>query len=292
MDIIISKLIRDIKYDQGGKKMKKKIVLGLLLGGFTIYAWGCGTGVKDRGSETSVNQNVLTEDSEGQTEEAFAGDKAASTETDIAPTETPAGTPTDTAGEAEGKQEDTSSGKKVSAATEIDMVSLPEGIKGMKAESKPYPELAQLISDYYEIPEEFADTTRYYYNYVDLNNDGENEILVVVMGPYTSGSGGSSALWVTENAGKLHVNQDFTIVNTPVIISDTVTNGAKEIVVPYYGGGAESQYSLLKCVDDYYTRVPDGKMIKSLDGITGTAIIANDIPKEIEAGIMGLNLAQ
>ena len=245
--------------------MKKKIVLGLLLGSFAIYAWGCGTSVKH----------------------------TVSTETNIVTTVTPAASSTDKTGTGvDSKQEDTFSGKKVSAATEIDMVTLPEGIKGMKAESKPYPELAQLITDYYEIPEEYSETTRYYYNYVDLNNDGENEIFVVVMGPYTSGTGGNSALWVVESAGKLHVNQDFTIINTPVIISDTISNGAKEIIVPYYGGGTESQYSVLECIDGYYTRVPDGRMIKTLEGIKGTAIIANDIIKEIEANIMGLNLTQ
>lgn len=176
------------------------------------------------------------------------------------------------------------------AATEIAMVTLPDGIIGMKSESAPNEELRKLIIEYYEIPKEFYETTRYYYNYVDLNNDGTDEIFAVVMGPYTSGTGGSSALWVIESAGKLHVNQNFTLFNTPVIISDTITNGAKELIVPYYGGDAESQYSVLTCKDGYYSRVSEGNMINSLDGVTGIAIIANDIYGEIEAGNMGLNL--
>ncbi len=280
--------------------MKKKIVLGLLLGSFAIYAWGCETAVKETEFETSVDQNILAEDTEVKKDDAqetadvtIADDKAGTTEAEIAAGGTPAGATNDKTGSGTGsKQEDTSSGKKVSAATEIEMVTLPEGIKGIKAESKPNKELAQLIKDYYEIPEEFSETTRYYYNYVDLNDDGENEIFVVVMGPYTSGTGGNSALWVMESAGKLHVNQDFTLVNLPVIISDNVSNGAKELIVPYYGGGAKSQYSVLECSDGYYTRVNDGKMIDAIDGIKGTAIIANDIIKEVEANMMGLNLGQ
>jgi hypothetical protein len=282
------------------KKMKKKIVLGLLLGSFAIYAWGCETAVKETESETSVNQNILADNTEVQKDDSqenedvtITDDKAGSTEAEIATGGTPAETTMDKTGSgADSKQEDTTSGKKVSAATEIEMVALPEGIKGIKAESKPNKELVQLIKDYYEIPEEFSETTRYYYNYVDLNNDGENEIFVVVMGPYTSGTGGNSALWVVESAGKLHVNQDFTIINTPVIISDNISNGAKELIVPYYGGGAKSQYSVLKCNDGYYSRVSDGKMIDTIDGIKGTAIIANDILKEVEANMIGLNLAQ
>lgn len=178
------------------------------------------------------------------------------------------------------------------AVSEIKMVPLPEGITGMKAESAPNEKLKELIIEYYEIPEDFYETTRYYYNYVDLNADGTDEIFAIVMGPYTSGTGGSSALWVIEKEGELHVNQDFTIMNTPIVISDTMTNGAKEIIVPYYGGGAESQYSVLTCSDGFYQRVADGKLVASMEGITGTAIIANDLYKEMEAGVNGLTLSK
>lgn len=174
--------------------------------------------------------------------------------------------------------------------SDINMINLPEGIVGYKAETKPNLELQQLIIDYYEIPKEYLETTRYYYNYIDLDVDGIDEIFAVVMGPYTSGTGGSSALWVYESDGKLHVNQDFTLINTPIIISDKLTNGVRELIVSYYGGGAESQYSKLTCTEGFYQRVSDGTMVKNLEGITGTAIIANDILSEIDTGIMGLNL--
>lgn len=150
--------------------------------------------------------------------------------------------------------------------------------------------MRKLIIDYYEIPEEYYESTRYYYNYVDLDDDGEDEMFVVVMGPYTSGTGGSSALWVTTNSGKLHVKQDFTIVNTPVIVSDNLTDGVHDLIVPYYGGGAQSQYSILEFQSDSFPRVSDGKMSETLDGVTGTAIIANDIGEEMEQGIKGINL--
>lgn len=67
---------------------------------------------------------------------------------------------------------------------------LPAGVEQVMAETEANPELEQAIIDYYEIPEESWGTTKYYYNYVDLNGDGKEEILAVVMGPYTSGSGG------------------------------------------------------------------------------------------------------
>jgi len=173
---------------------------------------------------------------------------------------------------------------------DVPMVELPEGIEGMKAETEAYPDLEKLIAEYYEIPDDYFDLTSYYYNYVDLNNDGSNEIFVVVNGPYTSGTGGSSALWIVENGGQLHVNQDFTLVNTPVIISDKITNGVHELVIPYSGGGAESQYKILTCSDGFYSPINDADSVKTLEGITGKAIIANDLLNEFTNGIEGLRL--
>ncbi|GKT35699.1 hypothetical protein ADUPG1_003036, partial [Aduncisulcus paluster] len=133
-------------------------------------------------------------------------------------------------------------------------------------------------------PEDYWARTKYYYNYVDLNADGHNEIFVVVMGPYTSGSGGSSAMIVYPVENNLYINQQFTLVQTPVIISDTMTKGAKEIIMFRSGGGAEATYVKLIANDAEYQNVNDGTPIDSLDGITGRAIISNDILKDMENG--------
>lgn len=273
--------------------MKKRIIRVFLFSCTALYMVGCGTKTNDTASDSKIktdtaeNSNLSMELNEEEVE--IDREEVASTD-GIADTSVVGATVTQTPASENSDGATEQIIKTASAAAEIDMVSLPEGITGLKAESKPNKELQQLIIDYYEIPKDYYETTRYYYNYVDLNGDDSDEIFVVVMGPYTSGTGGSSALWVVESAGKLHVNQDFTIVNTPVIISDTVTNGVNELIIPYYGGGTESKYSILACKDGYYPIVPDGKMVNSLEGIKGTAIIANDMIKEIEAGIMGLNL--
>lgn len=257
--------------------MKKRIITVFLFSCLVLYVVGCG----NKTDETAADSNVKAVTAEKS--DLSVDIKEA--EVDIGQNEA---VPTEEIADA--TEEIVDATEEIVDAADVDMVSLPEGIIGLKAENKPNKELQQLIIEYYDIPEDFYETTRYYYNYVDLNGDGSNEIFVVVMGPYTSGTGGSSALWVVESAGKLHVNQDFTLVNTPVIVSDTVTNGVKELIIPYYGGGAESQYSILACSDGFYPRVADGKMVDSLEGVTGTGIIANDIIKEIEAGIMGFNL--
>jgi len=158
---------------------------------------------------------------------------------------------------------------------------LSNTIKNVMAKTESYPELESLIISEYDIPTEYFGKTKYYYNYVDLNSDGKEEIFVVIMGPYTSGSGGSSAMIVYPVDDKLNVNQKFTLIQTPIIISDQIANGAKEIISYKSGGGSESGYVKLTCSDGYYTTINDGEPIKTLDDISGTAIIANDLISDI-----------
>lgn len=181
-------------------------------------------------------------------------------------------------------------GTKIDKNKEVPMVKLPEGIKGIKAETKSNKALEALIMQEYDISKEELGQTKYFYNYLDLNNDESNEIFVVVMGPYTSGTGGDSALWVVENQGQLYVNQRFTLANVPIIISDKVTNGYHDLIVPYSGGGAEGGYKVLTCEEGSYEDAGQAKGIENLDGVTGKAIIANDILKEIENGSTGIQL--
>jgi hypothetical protein len=161
---------------------------------------------------------------------------------------------------------------------------LSDTIVNQMAETDKYPDLERLIIDTFEIPEDYFESTKYYYNYVDLNFDGKDEIFVVVMGPYTSGTGGSSALIVYPVEDQLHVKQKFTLMQTPIIISEEMTDGAHEIIVYRSGGGIEEGYVRLTCSDGEYTSVNDGVPVDSLDGIYGTAIISNDLLEDIKNG--------
>lgn len=164
---------------------------------------------------------------------------------------------------------------------------LPTGVEQVMAETEANPELEQAIIDYYEIPEESWEITKYYYNYVDLNGDGTDEILAVVMGPYTSGSGGSSMLWVLPYAD-MAVNQAFTLINTPIIVTKEAANGqdhgAKGLIVQRSGGGGETEFVLLTCSDGIYKGVGKGEVLHSLDGVEGIAIICNDLVADMESG--------
>ena len=161
---------------------------------------------------------------------------------------------------------------------------LPAGVEQQKAETEPNEELQQLIAEYYEIPDyELADS-RYYYNYVDLDSDGENEIFAVVVGSYTSGSGGFSALWCAQQDGRLAVKQAFTLVNMPVIVVDNEEGGPKDLILERSGGGAETEYVRLTCTDGVYTNVSDAETVSDLEDVQGVAVLCNDLAEDMQSG--------
>lgn len=161
---------------------------------------------------------------------------------------------------------------------------LSDYIVDVMAETEKYPALEQLIIDTYKIPEDFYARTKYYYNYIDLNHDGKDEIFVVIMGPYTSGSGGSSAMIVYPVDGQLYINQKFTLMQTPVIIAENFNSGADDIIFYRSGGGIEGSYVKMVCHDGEYTSVNDATPIDSLDDIYGYAILSNDLTKDMDNG--------
>ncbi|OBZ33133.1 hypothetical protein [Megasphaera sp. DISK 18] len=101
--------------------------------------------------------------------------------------------------------------------------------------------------------------TSYYYHYVDLNNDGITDALVLAVGPYTSGSGGNTMFWLSpDTKGKWQMQQKWTLVHTPVMLTGNDVNGYKGIVVRRAGGGATPAWILLTYQNGQYTTVNDG----------------------------------
>ena len=145
------------------------------------------------------------------------------------------------------------------------------------------PELAAVIAETYDIPEDAWENTRYYYDYVDLNEDGVDEIFAVVMGMYTSGSGGDSALIVHPAAG-MTVSQQFTLVRMPILVSDEMTNGAHDLIFLRSGGGSEPAYVRLTCTDGIYSNPSDAEVLEDIDDIKGITILGNDVAADLDAG--------
>lgn len=150
---------------------------------------------------------------------------------------------------------------------------IPSSIPKQYAETNPCPELEKAIVTYYGIPEEERASTRYAYNKVDFNGNGTEEIFAVITGPYTSGTGGDSAVWGRLYKGKFQIYQTFTLIRTPVIITQEATNGlpngAKGIIVRRSGGGAPAELIQYVSHDGEYVPEP----FTGLDKVKGTAIL-------------------
>ncbi|WP_432405501.1 hypothetical protein [Wukongibacter sp. M2B1] len=121
---------------------------------------------------------------------------------------------------------------------------------------------------------------RYYYNRVDLNEDKKPETFVYLLGPYVSGSGGSTALIFEDDADDYKLISTITLVRNPIIVSDNKTNGWNDLIMHVSGGGIEAFYSEMKFDGSKYPgnpsvqpKVEPGTIVK------GKAIIADDILK-------------
>ena len=163
---------------------------------------------------------------------------------------------------------------------------LPKGVNQVMAETEPNKALEKAIIEYYEIPDDQLSTTKYYYNYVDLNGDGTDEIMAVIVGPYTSGTGGDSAIWGREFEGEFQLYQAFTLVNTPIIVTKDAVNGrefgSKRLILQR-SGVSERETVELVANDGVYTNVADAETFEGLDQVEGTAIICNNMIKDLES---------
>lgn len=158
---------------------------------------------------------------------------AKNNDTDMANTE---GTVDNIGTEAASGTENGSSQLQLGSAVEI-----PESFDGQLAETDAHEYLERVIAAYCNVPEEEYANVRYYYNYVDLNGDSENEILALVLGKNVEGIQGNILLWLddedwgdVEDADAEDVEQAFKQVGSPIYISNHMTGGYRDLIIPEY----------------------------------------------------------
>lgn len=126
----------------------------------------------------------------------------------------------------------------------------------------------------------YQDNVRYYYNKVDLNEDGKPEIFVYLVGFPVCGTGGCSGAIYKQEDEEYSLLSRFSLVNNPIIISDNKTNGYRDIIMNVYGGGIESFFALLKYDGSTYPSNPSIQpKVEPGTKVEGVAIIADDIGK-------------
>lgn len=182
------------------------------------------------------------------------------------------------------KSEDSTKGESISKGEEKIILLDNDNIKSILSETASNSELEKALIDEFDLTDEQAKETRYYYNYVDLNDDGKNEIFAEVVGPYTGGSGGNSAVIFKDNNGVLEEVDDFKFVRNPIIISSNKTNGWNDIICESSGEGTIKKYVVLKYDGEDYSDVNESETMDSIENISGSAIISNNMAYDIENG--------
>lgn len=145
----------------------------------------------------------------------------------------------------------------------------------LESETERDEKIEEAFSQFYDL-ERGRDRVSYYYNKIDLNGDGNDEIFVFLVGPAVSGSGGGSAIILQSDGDKYKVISNFTLVNTPVIVSEDKSSDWNNLIMYVRGGGVESFYSEMKHDGKKYPLNPSVQpKIEEGTKIKGTAIIAN-----------------
>lgn len=153
------------------------------------------------------------------------------------------------------------------------------------AEEAEYPALASFLIAYYQIPEEYQDETRYYYNHIDLNDDGTDELFAFVVGEYTEVSFGDPALILTEeDDGSFAVLEAFEGVHTPILISENITNGWHDIIYNEYGRGAEDGYRICHYNPEGGYQTELSEIVEESPAQGGTQILSNNLIDDMDKG--------
>jgi hypothetical protein len=143
------------------------------------------------------------------------------------------------------------------------------------------PAIAEAIRAYRP---EYADVTpaeiaagavapRFFFNRVDLNDDGSLEVVAFVVSP-ACGSGGCPALVLEHHADGYRVIGDFVGVETPIIVSEAAaTDGWRKLLLPPSGGDGE--FRLFVFDGGRYQEAGDGVDLRST--AWRTALISDEI---------------
>lgn len=117
-----------------------------------------------------------------------------------------------------------------------------------------------------QIPADAQSRTTYYYQAADLDGDGAEDVLAVVAGPYTSGTGGHTMFWLApDKKGNWQIRQQWTLVRLPLIITDDWVHGHKGLIVRRSGGGADPAWVFLSYGDGRYTTVNEGTVLPAIE---------------------------
>lgn len=152
------------------------------------------------------------------------------------------------------------------------------------SEEEAYPELAAFLADYYQVPEEELPKTRYYYNYVDLDDDGTDEVFAFVIGDYVEVDNGNPALILTREAdGSFAVLEAFAGIHTPVLIMEEKVNGWHMIQYQEYGG-EEDGYRICRYNPQGGYQTDLTEVVEGTQAVSATQILSDNLIDDLDRG--------
>lgn len=144
------------------------------------------------------------------------------------------------------------------------------------------PELEGLLIRHYGLNQEVSRQTRYYYDRIDLNSDGVDEIFAILVGPKTTGTAGSMGSLILETDGVLEVEKDFSQLYMPIVVSTNTQDGWHDLILCVGAADGTEHYVVLTHSDGSYAI--GGQVLDYLEGIDGTAYLCNDLNEDSENG--------
>lgn len=117
---------------------------------------------------------------------------------------------------------------------------------------------------------------RYHYNRVDLNGDGNPEVLVFVFGRTMCGTSGCGAMIFQLRRSHYTLITDFGPARNPIVVSRRRTGGWNDLIMPVAGGGIlPGYYAVLRFDGRTYPANPTVEPAKPLaERVQGTAYVA------------------
>ncbi len=128
---------------------------------------------------------------------------------------------------------------------------------------------------------------RYFYNKTDLNEDGQSEVIVYLVGTYSCGTGGCTTLIFQSFDSGYRLISDLTLINNPIIVSNKKTNGWHDLNLYVSGGGINSNYHIVSFDGQEYPSNPSLQpKLPTNSTVTGKALISEQIVFDTPAPIL------
>ncbi|WP_407331725.1 COG3650 family protein [Enterovibrio sp. 27052020O] len=163
--------------------------------------------------------------------------------------------------------------------SEIDATNISHGAErlaahGVEGSAEFNPKVDAALKAYLGDTATEAAGTRYRWLSEDLNNDGDNELLVLTD---WCGSGGCTLLVFANQDGDWRFNSRITLVHLPFQMGNATHNGWRDLIMPVGGGGAKAATHVLHFDGNRYPSNPSVAPEVSLPDATDTYLFSDGI---------------